>query len=254
MLIARLGLGKIVLASAGLFGALLLLPSSDPVPQQPSQSEPSILSTSPELTRFLDNAVHPQVAAKTPAEVVAEVAAAPEPGSAGPVSGLDVPTAPEDIVASSATAISESSELTSVRSAVNMRSGPSTSFATLFVLQPDEQVAVLERDGGWAKVEKTNGATGWVYGRYLGAGDDADAIATATATEPRRPVRQARVEAAPQTDSASLAAIGLRASRSSRSAVVMTVEPGTPLRVAERRNNWARVVLPGGMSGWVRTR
>jgi SH3-like domain-containing protein len=252
MLIARLGVGKIMLASVGLLGALMLLPSGESSPQQAAPQERNILSTSPELTRFLDNAVQVQPATRTAAEVVAEVAAAPEPGSATPVSGLDVPTAPEDLVASTATTIPEDSELTPVRTAVNMRSGPSTSYSTLFVLQPDEQVAILERQGGWARVAKTNGTTGWVYGSYLGA-NDVDTTATASVTQAKQPVRKARTETAPRANT-TLATVGLRASPSTRSAIVMTVEPGTPLRVAERRNNWARVVVPGGMSGWVQTR
>lgn len=245
-MIARkgLGFGKILLGLVGLVGLLMLLPAG---PADTTVSEtPRALSTSPELIRYLDNAVAPKVPAKTPSEVVAELASEPEPGSS-PVVGSP---ALSPAVGTTEPVVVEGTgprELIAVRSAVNMRSGPSTNHATLFVLQPDEQVAILARDGNWAKVSKGNGATGWVYARFLGPED--------AASEPRReqPVRQARVEQKPPSKGAELASIRLRAAPSTRAQTVLMVEPGTPLRIAERRNGWARVVVPGGMSGWVRT-
>lgn len=253
----RMSLGKILLASSGIVVALMLIPGDrDPK----STTSTPVLSTSPELASFLDNAVAPSPAAKTPEQVIAEVAAAPEPGA--PVKGLELPTDPEITGSISVTSTPVGPrELTSVRAPVNMRAGPSTSYATLFVLQPDEQVTILSRDGSWTQIEKTNGATGWVYSRYLGTGGGVD--------EPRSdpvasaPVREASVDAEERPrktvkvvrdDGAQLAGIRLRASPSNRAPQVYEVEPGTPLRVAQRRGSWLRVVLPNGVSGWVKGR
>ena len=264
------GLGKVLLATTGIVGALMLIPGGDDsaTPSGSGAVKQTALSTSPELASFLSDAVATKPAAKTADQVIAEVAAAPEPGTLKPVAGLDSPDDSE--ITGSVAPVQQASlsvtptgprELTSVRSAVNMRAGPSTSNATLFVLQPDEQVAILERDGGWAKVEKTNGATGWVYSRYLGSGDVVDAPRAKKPVASELP-RQASVQAerprqtirSDNRNRGGLAAVRLRSAPSTRAPAIFEVEAGTPLRVAERRGNWLRVVLPDGGSGWVRGR
>lgn len=250
---SRFSFGGVTLGVVGTVGVLMLIPGGD----GNRETRQTALATSPELAAFLDKAIEPRPVEKTSAEVIAEVAAAPEPGQPAPVQGVAVPQA----VAATAGPDQEPSgsrELVTARTAVNMRSGPSTASPTLFVLQPDEEVAIIERQGSWARVEKTSGATGWVYGRYLGNGtDDVDTTATgsvqtAEVTKPRveRPSRQ-REERARERGTV-LASVRLRAGPSRAAPTIGTVEPGTPLRVAERRNGWARVVVPGGISGWVR--
>lgn len=250
----RLGFGHGVLAATAVLGAMLLIPADD-ADTAASPERVAVLSTSPELERFLDNAARVEPDAPTAQEVIAEVAAAPE---LTPTPDLDLTetasTPPDDQMADLADepeAIVDEPvlETTTVRTAVNMREGPSTANPTLFVLQPDEKVAILERDGGWARVRRSDGAVGWAYASYLG---DAP-----PRTEPTReasrsePVRQQRVEA--EQRGTQLASLRLRSAPSGMSRVLLTVEPGTPLRVAERRRGWARVVLPDGVSGWIRT-
>lgn len=244
--IRQWGLGKFMIGAAGTMAVLMLIPSGDAGGPAANQS---VLSTAPELTRFLDNAIAPAPATMTSAEVIASVAAAPEIGVTSPVPNLALPKAPITATVP-ATQPDEPRELTSVRTAVNMRSGPSTNHATLFVLQPDEEVRIVSRDGAWAQVEKTNGPTGWVYGSYLGA-DEAGDPATAAIVPKGKGVREASI-ARPSKSDASGGGIRLRAAPSTSAATLFSVEPGTQLRVAERRNGWARVVVPGGMSGWVR--
>lgn len=52
-------------------------------------------------------------------------------------------------------------------SAVNVRSGPSTSFNRLDTLHAGENVTVLECQSGWCYVDQ-DGPDGWVSGNYLG--------------------------------------------------------------------------------------
>ncbi len=49
---------------------------------------------------------------------------------------------------------------------VNVRTGPSIDFRAIDVLRPGEQVAIVDRDGGWCAVQKS-GPDGWVSCRYL---------------------------------------------------------------------------------------
>ena len=49
---------------------------------------------------------------------------------------------------------------------VNVRTGPSTGFRAIDTLRPGEQVAIIDREGGWCAVQKS-GPDGWVSCRYL---------------------------------------------------------------------------------------
>lgn len=235
----RLGFGKVILVTAGLVGALMLLPSGEQVAPQASTAEPArILPTSTELARFLDSAVQPKGSDKSVDEIVAEIAATPEPGSVAPVSGPERSDVRQDIVTPPIAALPEPREITAARAAVNIRSGPSTRNATLSVLQPIDAVAVLARKGGWAQIKTTEGMTGWVYGRYLGNDDMTEVAEKEVATRTPKKERPRSVEAAPKARVSTQGAIGLRTAPSSGSAKVITVEPGTMLRLVERRKNW----------------
>lgn len=284
---SRFGFGTAAFALAGVVGAMMLIPGDPSGEAEATVPSVQTAVTSPELTRFLDNAVDPARGEQTSDQVIAAVASAPEAAKetpevkvasvapTSPVEGLALPETADMTVTGSVA--SAARETLSARTAVNMRSGPSTSHSTMSVLRPDEPVTVLERDGGWAKIQRSDGATGWVYGSYLGDGTAVASTSTPVrAAEPVRQVetvREARVaprEVEPEPvrktrfslrkpkvearrRDGELTAIRLRASPSSGAETIMTVEAGTPLRIAEKRRGWARVVIPGGMSGWVRT-
>jgi SH3-like domain-containing protein len=239
-------IGKVVLAVAGIAGALMLIPGDGTTGTAASSPRQSALATSPELASFLESAVEPKATAKTPDQVIAAIAAQPEPGSPTPVPGLKLPatTAPIDVASVAGTPVTP--EIIHARSAVNIRSGPSTDNATLSVLQPDEPVKIVAREGGWAKIEMVGGSSGWVYSSYLGDN---------VAAPEEKPIREARAE--PQNTGLEVSAGGairLRAGPSSMSETILRVEPGTPMQIAEQRDGWLRVVLPDGLSGWIRGR
>lgn len=275
----RFGFGTAAFALTGTVGILLLVPGDPASKATATTGAQPAFTTSSELTTFLDNAVDPARAQQTSDRVIASVASAPESARAEVEVKVAAPTAPVQGLALPETAamtvtgsVAASGETLSARTAVNMRSGPSTSYGTLTILQPDEPVTVLARNGSWAMIRRSDGATGWVYGSYLG--DGASVASTAAPVRSAEPIREASVTAREveaeqvrktrfslreprretrRDDDSQLAAIRLRASPSSRSETIMMVDAGTPLRIAEKRRGWARVVIPGGISGWVQT-
>jgi hypothetical protein len=60
--------------------------------------------------------------------------------------------------------------------AVNLRAGPSRNTISLGVLQPWQPIEVVQWHGGWAHVVTASGETGWVYGKYLDDGADAQVL------------------------------------------------------------------------------
>jgi SH3-like domain-containing protein len=136
-------------------------------------------------------------------------------------------------------------------SALNVRAGPSSSTAKLFVLQPGTQVATAESDGSWVRIVTSDGQEGWVFRRYLSTGAAAQEPA---ATEVSRAVaRDAVTEVRTQQRTARIAGrVPLRAAPSGRSERLFVLEPGERVVIAEQRGRWARVIVDGGVSGWVR--
>lgn len=49
---------------------------------------------------------------------------------------------------------------------VNVRTGPGTNYRVVDTLRPGEQVAIVDRAGGWCAVQKS-GPNGWVSCAYL---------------------------------------------------------------------------------------
>lgn len=242
----RIGWGHVLLVTVGLVAALMLIPAGPSDDDTPRTSR--LFSTSPDLQRFLDDAAQVAPGAPTSEEVIATVGARPEIVRPELEIAVAAPAAEElDETETASVPPEVPIDSTTVRTAVNMREGPSTNNPTLFVLQPDEKVAILERDGGWARVRRDDGATGWVYARYLG---DAPAEARTPTSRRAAPDTPTQSRASSGTE---LASLRLRSGPSQLSRVLLVVEPGTPLRVAERRSGWVRVVLPDGVSGWIRT-
>ena len=143
--------------------------------------------------------------------------------------------------------------LTHATTAVNVRAGPSTSNAKLFVLQPGEPVRMSATDRGWVEVITASGETGWVYSRYLEQG------AGAIRNEPTEIERAAIAPSQPKREPSGRAArlggnAALYAGPSTRSERLFVLEAGERVTVAETDGNWARVVLRSGATGWVRMR
>ncbi len=50
---------------------------------------------------------------------------------------------------------------------LSFRTCPSTGCGEMLRLGPGTQVLIIDFEGNWRKVELSNGAVGWVFGRYL---------------------------------------------------------------------------------------
>jgi SH3-like domain-containing protein len=143
-------------------------------------------------------------------------------------------------------------------SAVNLRAGPSTSTATVTVLQPGQAVHTGSTDSGWVEVTLPDGTNGWVFSRYLAsviaaAPPEPEPVAPrAEDTGTARAVikgndngnlegRTARIEASLEVRSIP--------SRSART--VFRTEPGERVKIVDTRGKWLRIVTADGSSGWI---
>jgi len=153
--------------------------------------------------------------------------------------------------------------------AVNLRSGPNSGSATVDVLQPGEAVQVGTTQNGWVQVTLDDGASGWVYSRYLD--NPSAAVADATATTDSSPVPAVAlpkpVKRAPQATRATISGDdgSSLADRTALIANTMTVygdpgdnsssfslQGGQRVRIVEERGNWLRVETANGTTAWIR--
>ena len=249
-------------------GALLLIPGEEPAPQAhsvnevPTRTVPSYLAVSPKLVAELDASLKPSV---VDVPVIEHEAGRPDPSATDTgraptitqVAMVQPATTTEPEVTAAPESVDPAKALQVGSVAVNMRSGPSTSNGVIRTLQPGEPLIYGETSGGWVSVTTEAGETGWVYNRYV------TGPALPESTSPRKPERQASVDREPapkkkQVSNGRYARVGsdvyLRAGPSQSTERVFMLPAGERVQVAERRGNWARVVLPSGASGWVRVK
>jgi SH3-like domain-containing protein len=140
-------------------------------------------------------------------------------------------------------------------SAVNLRSGPSSSSPQLSVLQPGEAVQTGQTSGGWIQVTRADGSTGWIYASYLSSNAAIQTKRTTQAptvasNQPRAVIKGDDGDLEDRT--ARIASRLPAYDQPGGSDPVMTFSPGTRVRIAEVRGNWLRVETGDGTSAWIR--
>jgi SH3-like domain-containing protein len=176
------------------------------------------------------------------------IATLPATGTSMTVASTDATAFPMDVTPSETTVtpgFDANAKLTSVSSPVNLRAGPSSSTQTLLVLRPGDRVSVIEANNGWVNVALADGQVGWVSAKYVnGFGGE---VATATPDQDeRRDVRKRSFRVNGR--------VAVRAGPSRTAERLFVIDRGDRVRVVERRGNWARIVVDGGVSGWVPVR
>ena len=241
-------------------GAIALLPGDkDAQPTQRVASvepqRPSYLATDvPPAT--IDNIETASIApfAAKPAEQEMPALITPTPGSESsimplPATGTSTTVAstgatafPMDVTPSDPTVtptFDANAKVTSVSSAVNLRAGPSSSTQTLLVLRPGDQINVIESSNGWVNVALADGQVGWVSAKYVnGFGGEAKA-------------REGRQDDIGKRSFRVDGRVAVRASPSRSSERLFVIDSNDSIRIVERRGKWARVIVDGGVSGWV---
>jgi SH3-like domain-containing protein len=240
--------------------ALALLPGDEtarPAAERIATVEPTRPSYLVEVPQTVDTMQTGSVSATAavPAEqqMPAPITAEPDPVATATLTVSTPPAGsdefPMDVIPTESTleapVLPAGAERLTVRSAVNMRVGPSTSTSTIMVLRAGEPVAVLDRSGGWVNVALADGQSGWVYERYLSGGGDTE---EQTASIDRR-------RAVDDDDGHRLRrGVALRDRPSIDGAPLFRVEAGEDIEIAERRRGWVRIRVGGGVSGWVPSR
>jgi uncharacterized protein YraI len=117
-------------------------------------------------------------------------------------------------------------------SALNVRSGPATSYGKVGLVYSGNSLTWLGSSSGWQQVRLSNGAAGWVHGNYVSCSGN-------TAPAPSPSTRTVCVTAS---------ALNVRSGPSTGYGKVGIVRRGDRLTVTSSSGSWLRISSP---SGWV---
>ena len=147
--------------------------------------------------------------------------------------GVSVPVM---ALALSATAsFANSNEGTVTADALNVRSGPSTSYSVTTKLYKGDKVEILETSNGWHKIKASNGKIGWVSGDYI-------KVSSGSTSQPSTSTTTATVTA----DS-----LNVRSGAGTSYSVITKLSKGTVVDVIESASNgWKKIKTSGGTTGW----
>ena len=148
--------------------------------------------------------------------------------------GVSVPVM---ALALSATAsFANSNEGTVTADALNVRSGPSTSYSITTKLYKGDKVEILETSNGWHKIKASNGKIGWVSGDYI-------KVSSGSTSQPSTSTTKATVTAT---------SLNVRSGAGTSYSVITKLSKGTVVDVLESASNgWKKIKTSGGTTGWV---
>ena len=148
--------------------------------------------------------------------------------------GVSVPVM---ALALSATAsFANSNEGTVTADALNVRSGPSTSYGITTKLYKGDKVEILETSNGWHKIKASNGKIGWVSGDYI-------KVSSGSTSQPSTSTTKATVTAT---------SLNVRSGAGTSYSVITKLSKGTVVDVLESASNgWKEVKTSNGTTGWV---
>ena len=147
--------------------------------------------------------------------------------------GVSVPVM---ALALSATAsFANSNEGTVTADALNVRSGPSTSYSITTKLYKGDKVEILETSNGWHKIKASNGKIGWVSGDYI-------KVSSVSTSQPSTSTTKATVTAT---------SLNVRSEAGTSYSVITKLSKGTVVDVIESASNgWKKIKTSGGTTGW----
>ena len=148
--------------------------------------------------------------------------------------GVSVPVM---ALALSATAsFANSNEGTVTADALNVRSGPSTSYGITTKLYKGDKVEILESSNVWHKITASNGKIGWVSGDYI-------KVSSGSTSQPSTSTTKATVTAT---------SLNVRSGAGTSYSVITKLSKGTVVDVLESASNgWKKIKTSNGTIGWV---
>ncbi|CEP92890.1 SH3-domain-containing protein [[Clostridium] sordellii] len=138
------------------------------------------------------------------------------------------------IVLSGTAVFANSKTGTVTASALNIRSGPSTSYSVITNVYNGDKLEILETSNGWYKVKLANGKTGWGSGKYISVSGESDNNTSTTG----------------KTGIVTADALHVRTGPSTSYSKLTKVYQGQSVSIIESSDGWHKIKTPSGHVGW----
>ena len=145
--------------------------------------------------------------------------------------GVSVPAMA--LALSATVSFANSNEGTVTADALNVRSGPSTSYSITTKIYKGNKVEILETSNGWHKIKTSNGTIGWVSGSYISVSSGSTSQTSYKAT-------------------VNATSLNVRSGAGTSYSVITKLSKGTVVDVIESASNgWKKIKTSNGTTGWV---
>ncbi|CEN93087.1 C40 family peptidase [Paraclostridium sordellii] len=138
------------------------------------------------------------------------------------------------IVLSGTAVFANSKTGTVTASALNIRSGPSTSYSVITNVYKGDKLEILETSNGWYKVKLANGKTGWGSGKYISVSGESDNNTSTTG----------------KTGIVTADALHVRTGPSTSYSKLTKVYQGQSVSIIDSSDGWHKIKTPSGHVGW----
>ncbi|HSQ89925.1 C40 family peptidase [Romboutsia sp.] len=126
-------------------------------------------------------------------------------------------------------------------SVLNIRSGPSTSYAVITKSYKGNNVEILESSNGWYKVKLSNGKIGWGSGYYISTSSNPDDGSSSG---------DVNTPSTGKIGTITPSALNIRSGPSTSYAVITKSYKGDKVEILESSNGWYKIKLSNGKIGW----
>ena len=146
--------------------------------------------------------------------------------------------------------IKQVATVVNVNTAVNMRSGPSTSHTLIGTVAKGTKCEVLSKSGDWYQLKTPQGKIGYIRGDYL-------KVESVTVTPTPTPTPTPTATPTPEIKQVATVvnvntAVNMRSGASTSTALIGTVAKGTKCEVLGKSGDWYQLKTPQGKIGYIR--
>ena len=130
-------------------------------------------------------------------------------------------------------------------SALNVRSGPSTSNSVVGKVYKGNKVEIIESSNGWHKIKLSNGNSGWASGSYINVTTSNNSSSANNSN-----TSNGSTESAGKIGTVTATSLNIRSGAGTKYSVVTKASKGSKVEILESSNGWYKVKLSNGKIGW----
>ena len=127
-------------------------------------------------------------------------------------------------------------------SALNVRSGPSTSNSVVGKVYKGNKVEIIESSNGWHKIKLSNGNSGWASGSYINVTTSNNSSSANNSNTSN--------ESTGKIGTVTASTLNIRSGAGTKYSVVTKASKGSKVEILESSNGWYKVKLSNGKIGW----